>query len=246
VSSNDAFLFLALGYSIASLVIRWNSFSTCKYPLQLFLIVNYASIILFRSVRHLADCIGNQTLIKSVEIFKIVIVYPFFAGWTITGTIWFALDRQCAARRNQVPTFIIWFILCYIWISILLIYDRSDVLVGYAALIGISLHLGVFEYVFFAGEDADELQNPLLYPDQRNEGFSAEQISSIPSFVIGDNPEQPGTQCAICIEPFASGEKYKVLNPCGHSFHQEHIDEWLLRKPTCPLCRAGVVIGESA
>ncbi|KAF9580505.1 hypothetical protein BGW38_002834, partial [Lunasporangiospora selenospora] len=43
--------------------------------------------------------------------------------------------------------------------------------------------------------------------------------------------------CAICIDEFSEGEEVRKL-PCGHEFHCECIDPWLMRKSsTCPLCK---------
>jgi hypothetical protein len=55
-------------------------------------------------------------------------------------------------------------------------------------------------------------------------------------------------QCAVCLSEWQAGEKVKITL-CGHCFHSECLDEWLVRQLcdgkdiSCPLCR-GVVIGE--
>lgn len=44
--------------------------------------------------------------------------------------------------------------------------------------------------------------------------------------------------CAICLETFAGDAASKVRQlPCDHVFHQECIDEWLLRCNRCPCCQ---------
>ncbi|PNT65468.1 LOW QUALITY PROTEIN: hypothetical protein BRADI_4g42915v3 [Brachypodium distachyon] len=43
-------------------------------------------------------------------------------------------------------------------------------------------------------------------------------------------------RCAVCLEKFKAGEKLRTL-PCGHSFHQGCIFEWLGISGSCPLCR---------
>jgi len=41
--------------------------------------------------------------------------------------------------------------------------------------------------------------------------------------------------CGVCLVDFDNGDKLRVL-PCGHSFHQECIDHWLLNSSTaCPV-----------
>lgn len=47
------------------------------------------------------------------------------------------------------------------------------------------------------------------------------------------------TFCTICIEDFQDEETIKIL-PCFHQFHQSCIDDWLLRKTNCPVCKFDV------
>ena len=54
--------------------------------------------------------------------------------------------------------------------------------------------------------------------------------------------EEP-SPCTICLEDFAPGDKLKVL-PCGHEYHQECIEPWLLEKSSlCPLCKQNITAG---
>ena len=51
------------------------------------------------------------------------------------------------------------------------------------------------------------------------------------------NDESGNQGCSICTEDFERGQDQRVL-PCGHCFHPECIDPWLLNvSGTCPLCR---------
>ncbi|GMN41809.1 hypothetical protein TIFTF001_011036 [Ficus carica] len=44
--------------------------------------------------------------------------------------------------------------------------------------------------------------------------------------------------CAICLEEFGVGTKlFVVKTPCSHEFHEECLLAWLLKTPSCPLCR---------
>lgn len=50
-------------------------------------------------------------------------------------------------------------------------------------------------------------------------------------------------QCAICIDKMGDAD-HNILLPCGHFFHYECCQPWLLdREATCPLCKKLVIIG---
>jgi len=58
------------------------------------------------------------------------------------------------------------------------------------------------------------------------------------------------TLCSICYEEYADGEPLRLLR-CGHYFHIECIDRWLLtatkrRAPACPLCNRSLDPAASA
>ncbi|XP_066918250.1 RING finger protein 11-like [Clytia hemisphaerica] len=42
-------------------------------------------------------------------------------------------------------------------------------------------------------------------------------------------------ECVICMMDFDVGDKVRYL-PCLHIYHQECIDDWLMRSFTCPSC----------
>jgi len=50
-----------------------------------------------------------------------------------------------------------------------------------------------------------------------------------------------GTCCVVCLEDFQEGEEIARL-PCGHSFHEECVSQWLLSHDRCPYrCTAEAV-----
>ncbi|KPJ20551.1 Protein goliath [Papilio xuthus] len=49
-----------------------------------------------------------------------------------------------------------------------------------------------------------------------------------------------GECCAICIEPYKVSETLRSL-PCGHNFHKNCIDPWLLEHRTCPMCKMDIL-----
>uniref|UniRef100_A0A7N0V0P1 RING-type domain-containing protein n=1 Tax=Kalanchoe fedtschenkoi TaxID=63787 RepID=A0A7N0V0P1_KALFE len=44
-------------------------------------------------------------------------------------------------------------------------------------------------------------------------------------------------QCAICLGMYLGKEVLRIMPQCGHDFHLSCIDEWLMKNPTCPVCR---------
>lgn len=46
--------------------------------------------------------------------------------------------------------------------------------------------------------------------------------------------------CAVCIEPYKSSDTLRIL-PCGHEFHKNCIDPWLLEHRTCPMCKMDIL-----
>ena len=54
------------------------------------------------------------------------------------------------------------------------------------------------------------------------------------------------TSCTVCCDDYESGDALRVLK-CGHKYHVECIDKWLLsstdylRAPACPICSAPLV-----
>ena len=81
---------------------------------------------------------------------------------------------------------------------------------------------------------------------QRSECRRAVQKLKTKSYtapVLAEGETEDPTPCTICLEDFVVGEKLKVL-PCGHQYHQECIEPWLLEKSSlCPLCKQNITAG---
>jgi len=43
--------------------------------------------------------------------------------------------------------------------------------------------------------------------------------------------------CPICPKRVTPGSKDSITSPCGHTFHASCYTNWIVRKPTCPVCR---------
>ena len=44
----------------------------------------------------------------------------------------------------------------------------------------------------------------------------------------------------VCIETYRIGETVRIL-PCNHRFHKSCIDQWLLARRTCPMCKMDIL-----
>lgn len=57
----------------------------------------------------------------------------------------------------------------------------------------------------------------------------------------GDGDKEP-FDCAVCLCEFDAEDRLRLLPLCGHAFHLNCIDTWLLSNSTCPLCRGVLFI----
>lgn len=67
------------------------------------------------------------------------------------------------------------------------------------------------------------------------------QPNEATEFFIKDLEKMPNENkhCVICLVEYVINDKVKIL-PCIHIFHSKCIDQWLLKKPKCPLCKTKV------
>ncbi|KAJ4813944.1 hypothetical protein LUZ62_026510 [Rhynchospora pubera] len=76
-------------------------------------------------------------------------------------------------------------------------------------------------------------------------GLDQTIIDSLPVFLYEEilGPKEP-FDCAVCLCEFLKEDRLRLLPGCGHAFHLDCIDTWLLSNSTCPLCRGslGVMI----
>lgn len=50
------------------------------------------------------------------------------------------------------------------------------------------------------------------------------------------NKYKPKYECSICLEDISEGKTLEVVK-CGHFFHNDCINAWLVNNDKCPLCR---------
>jgi Ring finger domain len=72
-------------------------------------------------------------------------------------------------------------------------------------------------------------------------GLDQTIIDSLPVFLYEEilGPKDP-FDCAVCLCEFLKEDKLRLLPGCGHAFHLNCIDTWLLSNSTCPLCRGSL------
>lgn len=72
-------------------------------------------------------------------------------------------------------------------------------------------------------------------------GISPQEINDLPRHSLACDDGQ----CVICLAEKMEGEQVRSLPGCGHTFHRECIDLWLLRRTSCPLCNTDVRLCQS-
>ncbi|KAJ3679712.1 hypothetical protein LUZ60_017723 [Juncus effusus] len=81
-------------------------------------------------------------------------------------------------------------------------------------------------------------------------GLSLGDVAKLPCYEFNANRmiegkiagKEASPICPVCLETFRPGEKYRVLPSCGHAFHVNCVDLWLVKNATCPICRADVTL----
>ncbi|KAF7063196.1 hypothetical protein CFC21_069717 [Triticum aestivum] len=77
---------------------------------------------------------------------------------------------------------------------------------------------------------------------RRDEG----QMAAAEGLADGDQPPDDTdthTTCVVCLAEYADGDELRRLPGCKHAFHRLCVDEWLRRRPSCPLCRTSLPAG---
>ena len=108
--------------------------------------------------------------------------------------------------------------------------------------------------VFYENDEMEE-EEQYVPEEEREEikrGLDPEEINSLPVMTYSSTMEKQAKMtnkkstgptsnnfCSICIVDYRNGDKLRCL-PCFHRFHQKCIDEWLIIKNACPLCKSTI------
>jgi len=66
-------------------------------------------------------------------------------------------------------------------------------------------------------------------------------VKAMPSVVFSKKLFEEGNiECSICMDEFKEGQDYVSPLSCDarHYFHSDCIEDWLVKKNECPLCKA--------
>jgi len=116
---------------------------------------------------------------------------------------------------------------------------RSSVLfvsVSFIVLMVISITWLVLYYVqrFRYIHAKDRLERRLCVQAKR-------ALAIIPIITISkDDHDDDEDHCPVCLDVYKIGEAMRIL-PCSHRFHKACIDQWLLDKRTCPMCKMDIL-----
>ncbi|KAL8162092.1 hypothetical protein V2J09_013581 [Rumex salicifolius] len=73
-------------------------------------------------------------------------------------------------------------------------------------------------------------------------GLEAPVLANFPAKKYGDEyfSSLENAQCSVCLADYCKEDVLRILPHCGHYFHVNCIDIWLLQNSTCPVCRVSL------
>ncbi|KAL6182411.1 PREDICTED: putative RING-H2 finger protein ATL61-like [Fragaria vesca subsp. vesca] len=110
--------------------------------------------------------------------------------------------------------------------------------VGIAVLVVI--HVCIVGRAFNGGSNIQGVNTVVQRRSIGMKRMSIEELNMLPCFDYKKGGTASPVECAVCLEDLKTGEKCRLLPNCGHSFHAQCIDSWLLKTPVCPVCRSCV------
>ncbi|SPQ93456.1 RING-type domain-containing protein [Plasmodiophora brassicae] len=227
VRSSGRFIALAVLYGIIELVagcvVLATTFSTpCDVPLKFWLIVfllRYCIVFPQEFVRYIAHARRHDELMISVQnLDKLRSSFSFV--WTIMGLLW-TLGSSEASCRATSP--VLWY-----FVATLII---MHIALACSPLILLAMFCMCLPCLLL-----------LLRFFQPNEGMSSNDVRKLPERTFdstGVDMTTAAGSCVICQTEFVNGDRLRHL-PCNHEFHSACLDQWLVLKATCPLCRVHI------
>ncbi|KAJ7529505.1 hypothetical protein O6H91_15G053800 [Diphasiastrum complanatum] len=123
----DGFFLAMLATSVIVVSINWARYHLCSYPLHIWIVVDYATVFLFRLLMFVDNglsfamgmdanpeqrllCFWGRIIILSC---LAVLLYPFLWAWTVIGSLWFTSAHNCLPEEGQKWGFLIWLLFSY-------------------------------------------------------------------------------------------------------------------------------------
>ncbi|KAM7253368.1 hypothetical protein ACFE04_025986 [Oxalis oulophora] len=72
-------------------------------------------------------------------------------------------------------------------------------------------------------------------------GLKKELREMLPIIVYKESFFVNDTLCSVCLGDYQADDQLQQIPACGHTFHMECIDSWLVNHTTCPLCRLSLL-----
>ncbi|MQL90729.1 hypothetical protein Taro_023326 [Colocasia esculenta] len=131
-------------------------------------------------------------------------------------------------------------------------FDSSSMIATVLVLLSALFFLGFFSVYarrFFAA--GDQPHRAPLPPYRGRRGLPSSSsaaavdpmaLHAMPLMVYSGAGKEPAG-CVVCLSEFEEKETLKVIPGCGHAFHPDCIDEWLLCHGSCPICRSTDLFG---
>ncbi|CAI9267209.1 unnamed protein product [Lactuca saligna] len=133
----DGFFLIMLAFSIVMVLLSWRRYYLCKFPLHLWIVVDYSAVFVFRLLMFVDNglaagmgldfgrrqrdvCFYGRVVVLSI---LYVMLYPFLWAWSVTGSIWFNYAHACLPEKNQKWGFLVWLIFSYCGLVCLAVYS---------------------------------------------------------------------------------------------------------------------------
>ena len=94
--------------------------------------------------------------------------------------------------------------------------------------------------IFYNREDCSTIINPVI-PKSKCKKQIKKELNKLLGVSIKYNTIKESNcsnTCLICMDDFTEEDLVRKLPKCKHIYHKECIDKWIVKKSTCPICRA--------
>jgi hypothetical protein len=97
-----------------------------------------------------------------------------------------------------------------------------------------------YETLLRLGERMGDVKSERWAMKAKQEIAKLKKVNFTADMARGKDENDCAVKCLICQFQYEEGDVVAVL-PCGHNFHHDCVDQWLLTKDHCPYCRQSIV-----